>query len=116
MNLLPYLMINLQYVPLIHLIHHLITTKTLLLITIKEHSISTNKNIIGKELSENSRERIRGELFDLGVNVVHLIEYNPFDISDHIGSSVQIVPENLSGHDDATGLWIHANITCDYTD
>ena len=31
--------------------------------------LSTNKNIIGKELSENSRERIRGELFDLGVNV-----------------------------------------------
>ena len=31
--------------------------------------LSTNKNIIGRELSENSRERIRGELFDLGVNV-----------------------------------------------
>ena len=31
--------------------------------------LSTNKNIIGKELSENSRERLRGELFDLGVNV-----------------------------------------------
>lgn len=52
----------------------------------------------------------------LVVDVMHLIEDDPFYITDHLSAAIEIVSQNFCCHDHATGLRVHAHITCYYTD
>ena len=49
------------------------------------------------------------------IYVMNFVENDPLNISDHFCSSVKVVSENLSSHNDATSMRVHADITCDYT-
>lgn len=45
------------------------------------------------------------------IDVMNLIENDPFYISYHLSPSVKIIPKNFSSHDDATSLGVHAHIS-----
>ena len=50
------------------------------------------------------------------VDVVHLVEDDPLDVSDHLRPSVEVVSQDFSSHDHATCLGVHAHIACYDTD
>jgi hypothetical protein len=45
------------------------------------------------------------------VYVMHLIKYDPLNISYHFSSSIQIISQNFGCHDNARCLWIQGNIS-----
>lgn len=50
------------------------------------------------------------------INVMDFVEDDPLNVSDHLCASVKIVSKNFCGHDHATCLLVHADVTCDDSD
>jgi hypothetical protein len=49
------------------------------------------------------------------VDVMDLIKDDPFDVPDHFGTTIQVVPENFSCHDNAGRLLVEGHVTGDDT-
>jgi hypothetical protein len=52
----------------------------------------------------------------LVIDVMHLIENDPLNVSDHLCAAIEIVPQDFSGHDHATRLGIHTHVSRDDPD
>lgn len=50
----------------------------------------------------------------LVVDVVHFVENDPLDVSDHLCPPVEVVSQDLGSHDDATRLRVHTHVTSHY--
>ena len=46
------------------------------------------------------------------VDVVHLIENDPFDVADHLRTAIELVTQDLGSHDNAGGLRVHRDVAC----
>lgn len=48
----------------------------------------------------------------LVVDVVDLVEYDPFYVLDGVGSSIKHVSQYLCGHNQAGSVWLQVYVTC----